>query len=298
MSFTETKKCRICGGTHLNVCLDLGVQYLSGIFPREVDKEMPHAPLKLLQCDPETGGCGHIQLSGTYSLDMMYGENYGYRSGLNSHMINHLKKKAETIISKYCVNDENNVLDIAGNDGTFLGFFPERYKRLSIDPSSEKFSSYFTEGIDYISDFFSDKLFIKKYDNEKADIVTSFSMFYDLDDPCNFANQVRNILNPETGVWILEQSYMPEMLKMNSFDTICHEHLSYYGIRQLKYIMDKAKLKIIDIEMNDVNGGSSSLTVSNNNSKYMECKSKIDKWIDHENKLGLNSLEPGRKSAI
>ena len=295
MSFTETKKCRICGGTHLNVCLDLGVQYLSGIFPREVDKQMPHAPLKLLQCDPETGGCGHIQLSGTYSLDMMYGENYGYRSGLNSHMINHLKKKAETIISKYCVNDENNVLDIAGNDGTFLGFFPERYKRLSIDPSSEKFSSYFTEGIDYISDFFSDKLFIKKYDNEKADIVTSFSMFYDLDDPCNFANQVRNILNPETGVWILEQSYMPEMLKMNSFDTICHEHLSYYGIRQLKYIMDKAKLKIIDIEMNDVNGGSSSLTVSNNNSKYMECKSKIDKWIDHENKLGLNSLEPWEK---
>ena len=93
MSFTETKKCRICGGTHLNVCLDLGVQYLSGIFPREADKEMPHAPLKLLQCDPETGGCGHIQLSGTYSLDMMYGENYGYRSGLNSHMINHLKKK-------------------------------------------------------------------------------------------------------------------------------------------------------------------------------------------------------------
>ena len=166
---------------------------------------------------------------------------------------------------------------------------------MSIDPSSEKFSSYFTEGIDYISDFFSDKLFIKKYDNEKADIVTSFSMFYDLDDPCNFANQVRNILNPETGVWILEQSYMPEMLKMNSFDTICHEHLSYYGIRQLKYIMDKAKLKIIDIEMNDVNGGSSSLTVSNNNSKYMECKSKIDKWIDHENKLGLNSLEPWEK---
>ena len=147
MSFTETKKCRICGGTHLNVCLDLGVQYLSGIFPREADKEMPHAPLKLLQCDPETGGCGHIQLSGTYSLDMMYGENYGYRSGLNSHMINHLKKKAEKIISKYCVKNENNILDIAGNDGTFLRFFPEKYKRLIIDPSSEKFSIHFAEGI-------------------------------------------------------------------------------------------------------------------------------------------------------
>ncbi len=292
MSFTEIKKCRICGGTHLNVCLDLGVQYLSGIFPRKADKKMPHAPLKLLQCDPGSGGCGHIQLSGTYSLDMMYGENYGYRSGLNSQMINHLKNKAEQIISKYCIKSESNILDIAGNDGTFLGFFPEKYKRLSIDPSSEKFSNYFAEGVDYISDFFTDELFIEKYGNEKADIVTSFSMFYDLDDPCNFASQVRNILNPETGVWVLEQSYMPEMLKVNSFDTICHEHLSYYGIRQLKYIMDKAKLKIIDIEMNDVNGGSCSLAVSDNNSKYIECKSKINKWIEHENNLGLSSLEP------
>ncbi len=292
MSFTEIKKCRICGGTHLNVCLDLGVQYLSGIFPRKADKKMPHAPLKLLQCDPGSGGCGHIQLSGTYSLDMMYGENYGYRSGLNSQMINHLKNKAEQIISKYCIKSESNILDIAGNDGTFLGFFPEKYKRLSIDPSSEKFSNYFAEGVDYISDFFTDELFIEKYGNEKADIVTSFSMFYDLDDPCNFGSQVRNILNPETGVWVLEQSYMPEMLKVNSFDTICHEHLSYYGIRQLKYIMDKAKLKIIDIEMNDVNGGSCSLAVSDNNSKYIECKSKINKWIEHENNLGLSSLEP------
>ena len=295
MSFTEIKKCRICGGTHLNVCLDLGVQYLSGIFPRKADKKMPHAPLKLLQCDPGSGGCGHIQLSGTYSLDMMYGENYGYRSGLNSQMINHLKNKAEQIISKYCIKSESNILDIAGNDGTFLGFFPEKYKRLSIDPSSEKFSNYFAEGVDYISDFFTDELFIEKYGNEKADIVTSFSMFYDLDDPCNFASQVRNILNPETGVWVLEQSYMPEMLKVNSFDTICHEHLSYYGIRQLKYIMDKAKLKIIDIEMNDVNGGSCSLAVSDNNSKYIECKSKINKWIEHENDLGLSSLEPWGK---
>ena len=155
----------------------------------------------------ETGDV-YIQLR-ELILDMMYGENYGYRSGLNSHMINHLKKKAETIISKYCVSNENNILDIAGNDGTFLGFFPERYKRLSIDPSSEKFSSYFTDGIDYISDFFSDKLFIKKYDNEKADIVIRSLCFMTLMIHVILPNQVRNILNPRPES-ILNNPYMPK----------------------------------------------------------------------------------------
>ena len=152
-------------------------------------------------------------------------------------MISHLKNKADKIISTYCNSEKNIILDIAGNDGTFLGFFPDNYKRLSIDPSSHKFSKYFADGVDYISEFFSDELFINKFDEKKADVVTSFSMFYDLDDPWDFACQVKNILNPDNGVWVLEQSYMPEMLRVNSFDTVCHEHLSYYGISQLKYIM-------------------------------------------------------------
>ena len=296
MSFTNIKKCRVCGGTKLNECIDLGNQYLSGIFPKCIDTAMPYAELKLLQCDSASGGCGHIQLSGTYCLNDMYGDNYGYRSGLNNQMINHLKNKAKSIISKYLENkSESIVLDIAGNDGTFLSFFPKDFKRLSIDPSSAKFSKYFTEGVEYISDFFREELFLEKYAGEKADLVTSFSMFYDLDDPCGFACQVRNILNPESGLWVLEQSYMPQMLRVNSFDTICHEHLSYYGISQLKYIMDKAGLKIIDIEMNDVNGGSSSLVVARKNSKWTECKNEIDKWISYETDLNLKSIKPWRQ---
>lgn len=292
MSFVEITKCRICGSRHLNVCLDLGTQYLSGIFPNKANNEMPHAPLKLMQCDTSQGGCGLVQLNGTYSLEQMYGSNYGYRSGLNNQMINHLQNKAKKIISKYCSSNNSIILDIAGNDGTFLGFFPSNYKRLSIDPSSEKFSKYFKEGVHYISDFFSEELFIKKFGGHKADVVTSFSMFYDLDDPCGFASQVKNILNQDTGVWVLEQSYMPEMLRVNSFDTVCHEHLSYYGISQLKHIMDEVDLKIIDVEMNDVNGGSSSLVVANKKSKWDECKNEINKWIKYEDELGLNSIKP------
>ena len=97
--------------------------------------------------------------------------------------------------------------------------------------------------------------------SSRSKVITSFSMFYDLEDPCEFARQVYECLDSD-GIWVLEQSYMPEMLRVNSFDTVCHEHLSYYGMRQLKYIMDKAGFKIVDFDFNDVNGGSISVVVA------------------------------------
>jgi len=118
-------------------------------------------------------------------------------------------------------------------------------------------------------------------------------MFYDLEDPCEFARQVKQCLDPNVGVWVLEQSYMPEMLRVNSFDTVCHEHLSYYGMRQLKYIMDKAGLKIIQYEFNDVNGGSISMMVCNKECKlYEECSDMINELIQEEYDLGLETTKP------
>ena len=81
--------------------------------------------------------------------------------------------------------------------------------------------------------------------------------------------QVKECLSPD-GIWVLEQSYMPEMIRVNSFDTVCHEHLSYYGMRQLKYIMDKAGFNIVDFEFNDVNGGSISVVVSPSNQSALQ----------------------------
>ena len=130
------------------------------------------------------------------------------------------------------------VCDIAGNDGTFLSFFPKDCQLVSIDPTSKKFKDYIPENVNYIADFFSADTFHERYGKQKAKVITSFSMFYDLEDPCDFARQVYDCLDGD-GIWVLEQSYMPEMLRVNSFDTVCHEHLSYYGMRQLKYIICK-----------------------------------------------------------
>ena len=290
--FYKIEKCRVCGNTHLNTVLDLGNQYLSGIFPKSIDTDMYRGPLKLVKCDETTGGCGHVQLEHTFDLPTMYGQEYGYRSGLNSSMIKHLQQKYEKITNFVDLQKNDLVIDIAGNDGTFLGFFPSELKLVSIDPTSKKFSKYFKDHVEYIADFFTEKTYRSYFGNQKAKLITSFSMFYDLEDPCQFAKEVNAVLDPEEGIWVLEQSYMPEMLRMNSFDTVCHEHLSYYGMRQIKYIMDQAGFKIIDFEFNDANGGSISVVVTNKDSKYEETTDMLNDLIQEEIDHKLNTIEP------
>lgn len=290
--FRKIKKCRVCGNESLVSVLDLGDQYLSGIFPKTIDTEMYRGPLELVKCNEDSGGCGHVQLLHTFDLPTMYGDEYGYRSGLNQSMVNHLKSKYEKISKQVNIDNDDIIVDIAGNDGTFLGFFPENTRRLSIDPTSRKFSKYYREDVEWIDDFFSKEIYESKFGNSKAKVVTSFSMFYDLEDPCQFAREVNSILDPETGIWVSEQSYMPEMLRVNSFDTVCHEHLSYYGLRQLKYILDQSNFKIIDFEFNDVNGGSISLVAANKSSNYEECIEKIEKYINLELEDRLDTIFP------
>jgi len=295
--FHKIEKCRVCGNEHYVTVLDLGEQYLSGIFPKEIDPEMYKGPLTLVKCDESKGGCGHVQLEHTFDLPTMYGDEYGYRSGLNGSMVKHLKGKADKIMADVKLDSGDIVCDIAGNDGTFLGFFPKDCQLVSIDPTSKKFKDFIPDNVNYIADFFSADTFQERYGKQKAKVITSFSMFYDLEDPCEFACQVRECLDTE-GIWVLEQSYMPTMLQANSFDTVCHEHLSYYGMRQLKYIMDKAGFKIVDFEFNNVNGGSISVVVAKSSSKREECKTKLTGILASELDQELNTTKPWREFGI
>jgi hypothetical protein len=207
-------------------------------------------------------------------------------------MVRHLKEKALKIMADTDLESGDIVVDIAGNDGTFLGCFPHDLQLMSIDPTSKKFREYIPEHVNYIADFFSANAFRDRFGKQKAKVITSFSMFYDLEDPCDFARQVHECLDPH-GIWVLEQSYMPEMLRVNSFDTVCHEHLSYYGMRQLKYIMDKSGFKIVDLEFNDVNGGSISVVVTpSTNSERKECTVKLTGLIASELDDKLDTTEP------
>ena len=295
VGFSEIQKCRICGNERLKTVLDLGTQALTGVFPRSRDEKILRMPLQLVKCDNEydTSACGLLQLKHSANLGMMYGDNYGYRSGLNKMMVEHLKSIYEEIIEREVLSQKSLVIDIGSNDGTLLKFYPQNeYTLVGIDPTGKKFKDYYPETVNLIPDFFSANLVKRNFDDRKADVVTSVAMFYDLESPVSFMRDIYEVLSDD-GIWVFEQSYMPLMLEQNAYDTVCHEHLEYYALKQIKYMTDKVGFKIIDVVMNDVNGGSFRVTCSKkDSSKHEENASKINEIIKSESDNGLNTIAP------
>lgn len=294
--FKKIEKCRICGNKHLECVLDLGVQMLTGIFPREKSSKITAGPLRLVKCMGGDDICGLLQLEHSYNSDEMYGENYGYRSGLNASMVAHLSNKVKKILEKVELHKGDLVIDIGSNDSTTLQAYPSSGPDLvGIDPTGIKFHSYYPPHIQLIPNFFSSALVKEHFPKRKAKVVTSFSMFYDLEDPTDFMQQVYDIL-ADDGVWVFEQSYMPTMLEMNSYDTVCHEHVEFYALRQINWMADKVGFKIIDVEFNEVNGGSFSITVSKSNGDLTPAP-LVQKILDLEHANGLDTLVPYQKFA-
>jgi hypothetical protein len=287
--YKKIEKCRICGNTHLECVLDLGEQMLTGVFPREKNASITTGPLRLVKCSGDNA-CGLLQMEHSYDLGEMYGENYGYRSALNASMVAHLNNKVQRIMGLVALHEGDLVIDIGSNDSTTLQAYPASAMLVGIDPTGIKFRSHYPAHIQLIPDFFSAELVTARFPEQKAKIVTSFSMFYDLEDPIDFMRQVYDVL-ADDGIWVFEQSYMPTMLETNSYDTVCHEHLEFYALRQIKWMTDRVGFNIIDVEFNDVNGGSFSITVAKSHGEIVTTPAVQD-ILDQERKQGLDTLVP------
>ena len=288
--FKEIKNCRVCGNSRLEPILSLGNQELSGIFPRTREQTVTCGPLDLVKCH-SGNGCDLVQLRHSYDCDEIYGENYGYRSGLNQSMVAHLQSKVAGLLRQSPLAASDLVLDIGSNDGTLLACYPEEATRVGMDPTSGKFRKYYKAGIEVITDFFSADRFRGRFGKRKAKIITSIAMFYDLESPVAFVEQIAAILEDE-GLWHFEQSHMPSMLSANAYDTICHEHLEYYGLKQIKWIIDRCGLKIIDVERNAINGGSFAVTVAKAASAFAVNAAAIGRLLEEEEDAGLVTLAP------
>jgi len=235
---------------------------LTGVFPKQKNAHLTIGPLVLVKCDESVDdACGLVQLGHSYELGELYGENYGYRSGLNASMVTHLQSKVDRILDLITIEKGDIFLDIGSNDCTTLKSYPDQGQELiGIDPTGLKFLDFYPAHIRLIPEFFSAQAFKNIYPSKKVKVITSFSMFYDLEDPMAFMREVSEVL-ADDGIWVFEQSYMPSMISTNSYDTICHEHLEFYGLRQIQFMSEKVGFHIIDVEFNDVNGGSISVTV-------------------------------------
>lgn len=277
--------CRICKSERLIDVIDLGEQYITSRFPNYKDFSTPKTKIVLCICEE----CYLLQMRFSEDQSELYEYDYGYRSGINNTMKNHLRLYNEEILSKIELIKGDIIVDIGSNDATMLQYYSNLYRRIGIDPTGKQFEKYYINGVELLPSYFTYNNFVNKFGDVKCKIVTSISMFYDLPDPVQFAKDVYNILEDE-GLWTCEQSYLLSMLEKNSIDTICHEHLEYYSLYQIKKIADMSGFKIIDVKFNDCNGGSFRVYFAKRESKkYVENINLIKGILYNENKNELLS---------
>jgi len=288
--------CRICGSKNLTSILNLGDQYFANYSPKSNDV-VPFEekiPLELVRCDKsiDPKSCGLVQLRHTTPPNLMY-DRYFYRSGINQTMINNLNEIAQQAISKIKLNPNDIVIDIGCNDGTLLQNYKELPVRsIGFDPAKNMAQFSKQTGATIITEFFSAEEFIKNYGDEKAKIITSIAMFYDLENPNKFVDDISKILHPD-GLWILELSYLPLMLSQNAFDTIVHEHLEYYHLDALEFLLSKFDLKVGDIQLNDINGGSFRVVVQHKEKSFdNNSLEHITELREKEKNLNLHTAQP------
>ena len=182
-------------------------------------------------------------------------------------------------------------MDIGSNDGTFLNNFDKSHELFGVDPSAKKFKKLYNKKIKVIDNFFSRKniLYFTKEETQ-FDLISSFAMFYDVDDPNSFCKDIYKLLKKD-GVWILELSYFPLMLKNLTYDQVCHEHVTYYTLTVFKNIIEKNNLKIVDVSLNEINGGSIEIICSKKQSKFKVNKKMINRYLNDEKKITERSYK-------
>ena len=288
--------CRVCGGS-LDPILSLGEQYVSTFLAPD-QPDGPKAPLELVLCQQ----CRLLQLRHTVPGEMMYQE-YWYRSGTNQTMRDALADISGAASKLLQLKAGESVLDIGCNDGTLLGSYtvPGIYK-IGFDPA---------QNLAVLSRKIADRVLVGFFDAERFNsdpdvgtlrpkVVTSIAMFYDLEQPRKFVADIQKVMHPE-GVWIMQMSYLPLMLKQNDFGNICHEHLEYYSLQALDHLLDLHGFSIVDAQLNDVNGGSIRVFIRNSGADprafgdeayRKQAAERISRLRENEAELGLDTATP------
>jgi SAM-dependent methyltransferase len=288
--------CRICGSRQLAPVLNLGEQLISGAFPEPGGRQPVERaiPLELVRCDmtQDQDACGLVQIRHTVPGAILY-QSYWYKSGVNQTMTRNLHNIAVAVEGITGLAAGDLVVDIGCNDGTLFDGYATRDPRfIGFDPSDV--TRYAVEkGYDVVRDFFSARALRQRYPDRRAKVITSIAMFYDLEDPAAFVQDVADSL-AEDGVWVMELHYLPLMLQQNAFDVIVHEHLEYYSLAVLERLFAEAGLEVIDAELNDINGGSIRLFIAHagRHEASAEADERLQKLRVREFEMALDSPAP------
>jgi len=288
-NITTHENCRVCGHSPLEQIMSLGFQYLIN-FLESPNEKLSAAPLELVLCNEKNGGCGLLQLKHTVPGELLF-RKFWYKSGVNATM----KKELSDIVSvtEKLVDLKSNdiVLDIGANDGTLLRFYTIKgLKLVGFEPATNLMEEAKIGITTMINDFFNYEKFKEEFGAEKAKVITSVSMFYDLEEPNKFVRDIVKILD-KNGVWIIQMNYLMTMIENNAFDNIVHEHLEYYSLKSLEYLINKHGLAIFDVELNEINGGSCRVYVKHRDCDKYPITTRLKKLREKEELAGLNNPE-------
>ena len=280
------QQCRLCNNAATIDIISLGEQYITSRFPVYGDFSTPKTSIILCMCE----SCGLVQLNGTTNSNELYEYEYGYRSGISNTMRTHLKLYQEEILTKIQLTKGDIIVDIGSNDSTMLQYYSNDIRRIGVDPTGKQFAEYYGN-VELLPTYFTYENFTTAFGNIRPKMVSSICMFYDLPDPVQFAKDIHSILHDD-GIWTCEQSYLPTMIKTNSIDTICHEHLEYYSLHQIAHIADIAGFVIIDVKFNDSNGGSFRVYFAKTTSDlHIPNDTLVNDILSEEEEYGIMSLD-------
>lgn len=278
--------CRVCRAQTFKPVIDLGLQAVSGFVT--TDKTVKPYPLALVVCTT----CGLVQLAYTaVPQDILY-RTYWYKSGVNASMKHALRDIVISIKKRVRVKPDDIVLDIGANDGTLLGFWGTTVTRIGFEPAHNLISEAKTHADHIINDFFSYKRFNAVFPEKKASVITTIAMFYDLEDPNSFVHDVSTSI-AQSGVWVIQMASLLATIQHNMFDNICHEHIEHYSLQSLEYLLKKHNLTVVDLEENDVNGGSIRIYVMKDSAAeqymYKGAAQRIQRYRTKERRAKLSS---------
>jgi len=226
---------------------------------------------------------GAPRLATTVPVNNMFGK-YWYRSGTNETMKAALKDVVDSVLPFTKNHYGQAWIDIAGNDGTLLSFVPDNFIRFSVDPCEENIYKHTQKHAIVYNDYFKKELFT----GMQAAVITTIAMFYDIEDYNTFVKDVYEVLEDD-GIWVLQLSYTPLMIEQLAFDNILSEHVYYHSLSSMINILGPNGFKVVDCQLNDVNGGSMRLFVKKKGHEFATqayrdvCDFRIESLLQYEN---------------
>ena len=293
-AYRKLTRCRICGSKDLTKYLDLGTMPLANslLDEKDIDAKENMFPLEVLYCS----NCSLSQLSIVVDPRILF-SNYVYRSSISKTFQDHCKNMAEAV-SEIFRGKNNLVVDIASNDGCLLEQFKDcGFKVLGIEPAENLARIANSTGIETIGLFWNvdaAKKVLKKYG--RAKVITATNVLAHVDEVNDFLKGVHMLLDDD-GLFIVEAPYLYDLLAKNEFDTIYHEHLSYFLVKPLIMLYEKNGLAINRIEKFPIHGGSLRIYASKNKSNAHESVNEFLSLEKSANLYGIDTYKSFDKKA-